>query len=64
MNLLKFFLTATHLRGIIEPWKGGTNPMGKKKKKPSSKLDTIQKIVSILAGIVTIVKMIFDMLKG
>ncbi len=38
--------------------------MGKKKKKPSSKLDTIQKIVSILAGIVTIVKMIFDMLKG
>ena len=38
--------------------------MGKKKKKPSSKLDTIQKIVSILAGITTIIKMIFDMLKG
>ena len=38
--------------------------MGKKAKKPSSKLDTIQKIVNILAGITTIVKMIFDMLKG
>lgn len=38
--------------------------MGKKKKKPSSKLDTIQKIVNILAGITTIIKMIFDMLKG
>ena len=38
--------------------------MGKKKNKPSSKLDTIQKIVNILAGITTIVKMVHDMLKG
>lgn len=42
--------------------------MGKKKKKdkkkPSSKLDIIQKIVAILAGIITIIKTIVDMLKG
>ena len=38
--------------------------MGKKMNKPSSKLDTIQKIVNILAGITTIVKMVHDMLKG
>lgn len=38
--------------------------MGKKKKKPSSKLEIIQRIVNILAGITTIVKMIYDMLKG
>ncbi len=38
--------------------------MGKKKKKPSSKLSTIREIVNILAGIATIIKMIHDMLKG
>lgn len=38
--------------------------MGKKKKKPSSKLDIIQKIVSILAGIAAIFKVIYDILKG
>lgn len=38
--------------------------MGKKKKKPSSKLDIIQKIVSILAGTTAIIKAIYDMLKG
>lgn len=38
--------------------------MGKKKKKPSSKIDVTLKIVNILAGITTIIKMIHDMLKG
>lgn len=38
--------------------------MGKAKKKPSSKLDIIQKIVNILLGITTIIKLIHDMLKG
>lgn len=38
--------------------------MGKKKKKPSSKLDTALKIVQILGGITTIIKAIYDMLKG
>lgn len=40
--------------------------MGKKKNKnkPSSKLDIIQKIVNILAGITAITKAIYDMLKG
>lgn len=38
--------------------------MGKQKKKPSSALDIIQKIVSILAGIAAIFKVIYDILKG
>ena len=38
--------------------------MGKKKKKPSSKLDIVQKIVSILAGTMAIIKAIVDLLKG
>ena len=38
--------------------------MGKKKKKPSSKLETTKTIVEILAGIAAIVKVVFDMLKG
>lgn len=38
--------------------------MGKKKKKPSSKLETTKTVVEILAGIVTIVKLVYDMLKG
>lgn len=40
--------------------------MGKKKKtkKPSSKLDTVKTIVEILAGIMTVVKTIYDMLEG
>ena len=38
--------------------------MGKKKKKPPSKLETIKTIVEILAGIAAIVKIVFDVLKG
>ena len=38
--------------------------MGKKKKKPSSKLETAKTIVEILAGITAIVKAIHEMLKG
>ena len=38
--------------------------MGKKKKKPSNKLQTVQSIVNILAGIATIAKTIYDILKG
>ena len=37
--------------------------MGKKQKKPSSKLDTTLKIVQILGGITTILKALLDMLK-
>ncbi len=33
-------------------------------KKPSSKLETAKTIVEILAGITTIVKAIYEMLKG
>lgn len=38
--------------------------MGKKKKKPSNKLDTVKTIVEILAGITAIVKTICELLKG
>ena len=38
--------------------------MGKKKKKPPSKLETIKTIVEILAGIASIVSLIVQMLKG
>ena len=38
--------------------------MGKQKKKPSSKLETANAIVNILAGIAAIAKVIFDILKG
>ena len=38
--------------------------MGKKKKKPSSILETIKTIVEILAGITAIAKIVFDILKG
>ena len=38
--------------------------MGKKKKKPSNKLETAKMIVEILAGITAIVQAIYEMLKG
>ena len=38
--------------------------MGKKKKKPSSKLETVKTIVEILAGITAIVKAVYEILKG
>lgn len=38
--------------------------MGSKKKKPSSKLETLKTIVEILAGITAIVKAIYEMLRG
>lgn len=38
--------------------------VSKAQKKPSSKLHIIQKIVNILLGITTIIKVIHDMLKG
>ena len=38
--------------------------MGKKKKKPSNKLETAKTIVEILAGITAIVQAIYEMLKG
>lgn len=38
--------------------------MGKKKKKPSSKLETLKTIVEILAGIATIAKAVHEILKG
>ena len=38
--------------------------MGKKKKKPSSKLNTVKTIVEILAGITAIVKTVSEFLKG
>ena len=38
--------------------------MGKQKKKPSNKLDTVKTIVEILAGITTIAKAVYEMLKG
>lgn len=38
--------------------------MGKKKKKPSNKLEKLKTIIEILAGITAIVKAIYDMLKG
>lgn len=38
--------------------------MGRKKKKPSSKLETAEKIVAILAGVTTIIGTIYSMLKG
>lgn len=38
--------------------------MGKKKKQPSSKLETAKTIVEILAGITAIVKTICELLEG
>lgn len=38
--------------------------MGKSKKKPSNKLETLKTIVEILAGITAIVKAIHEMVKG
>ena len=38
--------------------------MGKKKKKPSSKLDKVKTIIEILAGITAIVKTVVELLKG
>lgn len=38
--------------------------MGKKKKKPSNKLETVKTIVEILAGITAIAKAVYEMLKG
>lgn len=38
--------------------------MGKKKKKPLSKIETLKTIVEILAGITAIVKAIYEMFKG
>ena len=38
--------------------------MSRNKKKPSSKLETVEKIVEILAGIATIIGTIYSMLKG
>lgn len=38
--------------------------MGNKKKKPSNKLETVKTIVEILAGLTTIAKMVYEMLKG
>lgn len=38
--------------------------MGKKKKKPSSKLETVKTIVEILAGITAIAKTVYEMLKS
>lgn len=38
--------------------------MGKKKKKPKSKLEVVESIVSILAGISTIGFTIYSILKG
>lgn len=38
--------------------------MGKKKKKPSNKLETVKTIVEILAGIAAIAKAIYEMLEG
>ena len=38
--------------------------MGKKKKKPLSKLETIKTVVEILAGIANIVLVIHTILKG
>lgn len=38
--------------------------MGKKKKKPSNKLEKLKTIIEILAGITAIVKAIYEMLKG
>ena len=61
--VINFILTALILFLLVLGINALMN-MGKKKKKPSSKLDTIQKIVNILAGITTIIKMIFDILKG
>ena len=38
--------------------------MGKKKRKPSGKLERTETIVSILAGIANIVLVIYEILKG
>lgn len=38
--------------------------MGKKKKKPLSKLETIKTVVEILAGIANIVLVVHTLLKG
>ena len=38
--------------------------MGKKKKKPSNKLETVKTIVEILAGIAAITKTVQELLKG
>ena len=38
--------------------------MGKPKKKPSNKLETIKTIVEILAGITAIAKVVYEMFKG
>lgn len=38
--------------------------MGKRKKKPSSKLETVKTIVEILAGIAAIAKTVQELLKG
>lgn len=38
--------------------------MGKKKRKPQSKLETIKTVVEILAGIANIVLVIYTILKG
>lgn len=38
--------------------------MSRNKKKPSSKLETVEKIVAILASVTTIIGTIYSMLKG
>ena len=38
--------------------------MGKKKKKPSNRLETVKTIVEILAGITAIAKAVYEMFKG
>lgn len=38
--------------------------MGKQKKKPSTKLETVKTIVEILAGITAIAKAVYEMIKG
>lgn len=38
--------------------------MGKQKKKPPNRLETLKTIVEILAGIVTIVKAVSDLFRG
>jgi hypothetical protein len=38
--------------------------LSRNKKKPSSKLETVEKIVGILASVTTIIGTIYSMLKG
>lgn len=38
--------------------------MGKPKKKAPGKLETVKTIVEILAGIATIIEVVYEMLKG